>query len=192
VRGRIRKLRSIPVNREPHTRPVTLDPGSESWSLPGEPAGALWTQVTDLNDAGIAVGYSRMYDSGTSLYDAIRICNLGPSGCDITTAVAPGEADELGAGDWLNDGSGLLYTSTDVNRRKRKTSVRRVDLAWDGSRWSRPAGSTPVTLFSGSDPSSSPDDSQIAARGITIVDASSFASTSATNGSFPDWRVPVQ
>ena len=57
--------------REPHTRPVIWDPGATSWSLLGEPAGALWTRAVDLNALGITVGYSRMYDWGAYLYDAV-------------------------------------------------------------------------------------------------------------------------
>jgi len=57
--------------REPHTRPVTWNPGAENWSLLGEPAGALWTRAVDLNASGITVGYSRLYDWGVFLFDAI-------------------------------------------------------------------------------------------------------------------------
>jgi len=139
---------------------------------------------------GSAISFQEEFDDDNLAVigeTAIRICNLGPGGCEITTAVERTEADHLYIADWLNDGSGLLYTSSDG----KWGSVLRVPLTHDGPNWIRTPGSTPEFLFSGRNPSSSPDDSQIVARGLAIYDATSLTKTRAPKGSAPDWRVPA-
>jgi len=140
---------------------------------------------------GTAIAFHEEFDDDDLAVigeSAIRVCNLGPGGCTITTAVDRTEADHLWGPEWLNDGSALLYTSSEG----KWGSVFRISLTHDGSGWIRVPGSAPEFVVSGRNPSSSPDDSQIVVTGLSIFDAVTLEKTRAPKGTSPDWRVPAQ
>lgn len=139
---------------------------------------------------GTAIAFQEEFDDDNLAVigeSAIQICNLGSSGCTIRTAVTRYEADHLHGPDWLNDGSGLLYSS-DAGRRG---STFRISLTSIGGLWERTPGSQPEFLFSATQPSSSPDDSQIVVSGLAIYDVATFDKTRGPRGHDPDWRVPT-